>query len=468
MFRKSFLLTSIGIVLSLCTAYTTPTSYAFDSHLQEPATKTAKDFPEKFETASKGRYEADVISTAAGEWNLDNAMIGSAENDLKNGEKSVRMKENAKLTMNFDIPTGIQLVKLKYGVYGTDEEASFELWVSTNAGKTWMKMGKAIKTKDKKLKSVSFEVNFTKPSRIEIRKTDGTANRLNIDDISIVTYSNNAKPTTVAPPVTTTTAPKEVEVTVFLVPTRDDNLALGNPSKAVANTSTPNNYLLTKNAYTLSYNKSKNIANWVSWHLSKAWKGDAARQNNFRPDNTLPAGWYQVTPRDYSDAGFDRGHLCPSDDRDGSPEENQETFFMTNMVPQAPENNRGIWKHLEEYTRTLIDQGNELYILAGTLGEGGTGSNGSAKAIGKNNNILVPASIWKIIVVLPVGDKDVARINAKTRVIAVNMPNQNAIGADDWKKYRTSVDELERLTGYDFLSNVPTSVQAVIEAGVDK
>ena len=182
----------------------------------------------------------------------------------------------------------------------------------------------------------------------------------------------------------------------------------------------------------------------------------------------MPDGWYQVNPRDYSDTGFDRGHLCPSDDRDGSPEENQETFFMTNMVPQAPENNRGIWKHLEEYTRTLLEQGNELYILAGTLGQGGTGTNGTTKTIGKNNNVVVPATIWKVIVVLPVGDKDVVRINTTTRVIAVNMPNQNSIGGDDWKKYRISVDELERLTGYDFLSNVPTNIQQVIEAVVDK
>eukprot|EP01137_Pigoraptor_chileana_P009035 Opistho-2@56696 len=143
-------------------------------------------------------------------------------------------------------------------------------------------------------------------------------------------------------------------------------------------------------------------------------------------------------------------------------------FFMTNMVPQAPENNRGIWKHLEEYTRTLLDQGNELYILAGTLGQGGTGSNGTTKTIGKNNNIVVPASIWKVIVVLPVGEYDAVRVNTTTRVIAVNMPNLNSVGAEDWKKYRISVDELERLTGYDFLSNVPTNIQKVIENVVDK
>ena len=460
MFRKTFIPTFLGVMMSLFTM-SVSASYAFEKSFQEPVTKVAQNFPEKFETASKNSYAIDVVSTSSGEWTFDNAMIGGSDNDSKNGEKSVRMKEKAKLTMNFDIPTGIQQVKLKYGIYQTDEESSFELWVSTNAGKTWMKMGKAIKATNKKLKIATFEVITKKPSRIEIRKTDGTENRLNIDDISIATYSNAVKSPN-------TSATVQEPIVLISKPTRDDNLALGNPSKAISSTSSPNNFLMTKTSYSLSYNKSKNIANWVSWHLSKAWKGDAARQNNFRPDNTLPEGWYQVTPRDYSDAGFDRGHLCPSDDRDGNPEENQETFFMTNMVPQAPENNRGIWKHLEEYTRTLLDQGNELYILAGTLGQGGTGSNGTTKTIGKNNNIVVPASIWKVIVVLPVGEYDAVRVNTTTRVIAVNMPNLNSVGAEDWKKYRISVDELERLTGYDFLSNVPTNIQKVIENVVDK
>ena len=136
------------------------------------------------------------------------------------------------------------------------------------------------------------------------------------------------------------------------------------------------------------------------------------------------------------------------------------------MTPQAPSNNRGIWKMLEEYERTLTLQGNEVYIIAGTIGEGGTGTNGFAKTIGKN--ITVPASLWKIIVVLPIGQNDVLRINENTRVIAVNIPNDNGVGGESWKKYMLSVDELEQLTGYDFLSTISPDIQAIIEARVDK
>jgi endonuclease G, mitochondrial len=271
---------------------------------------------------------------------------------------------------------------------------------------------------EKALRDALFNVNIAQAARIEIRKTDGSVNRLNIDDITIITYGN-----------TTNSVPNGSTVA-----SRDDNLGLGNPSNAVSNAAYSDNFLMVKTAYTLSYNKNKGTANWVSWHLSMAWKGDTERQNDFRSDTSLPNNWYEVNPRDYTDTGFDRGHLCPSDDRDGSLEDNQETFFMTNMTPQAPDQNRGIWKNLEDYGRILTQQGNEVYIIAGTMGEGGTGANGFARTIGKNNNITVPASLWKIIVVLPIGQNDVLRINENTRIIAVNIPNQNSVGADSWKR----------------------------------
>jgi endonuclease G len=73
---------------------------------------------------------------------------------------------------------------------------------------------------------------------------------------------------------------------------------------------------------------------------------------------------------------------------------------MTNMMPQAPNNNQGPWAQLEEYSRTLVDQGNELYIIMGGAGQGGVGSNGAANTIA-GGQIVVPAYTWKVIIVLP-------------------------------------------------------------------
>ena len=453
MLKKLALFLSITFSLTSCVGVYVPSTNTNKPNPQPSTqTKVATNFPEGFDGASKSRYEGGNISVASGQWYLDNAIMGGADNDQKNGAKSVRMKETAKLTMNFDCPNGIQRVQFEYGVYQLDKASTFELWVSTNAGNSWQQIGNSLTATEKSLRDATFNVNISQSARIEIRKTDGSANRLNIDDITVITYGTGGGYTP-TPPVDNGST----------VASRDDNLGLGNPSNAVSNASYPDNFLMVKNAFTLSYNKNKGTANWVSWHLSTAWKGDIPRQNDFRPDPSLPNNWYEVTKNDYTDSGFDRGHLCPSDDRDGDLEDNQETFFMTNMTPQAPDHNRGIWKTLEDYGRTLTQQGNEVYIIAGTIGQGGTGTNGFANTIGRNNNITVPASLWKIIVVLPVGQNDVQRINENTRIIAVNIPNQNSVGADSWKKYRVSVDDIEALTGFDFLSNIPTEIQSIIE-----
>lgn len=244
---------------------------------------------------------------------------------------------------------------------------------------------------------------------------------------------------------------------------RDNNLAIGNPSNA--NTA-ENNYLLDKPQYTVSYNRSKGTANWVSWHLSTAWFGNVTRVDNFRQDDALPSGWYKAKSADYVNSGFDRGHLCPSDDRDGSVVDNDATFLMTNIIPQSPNTNREPWANLETYCRKLATAGNEMYIVAGVWGQGGSGSNGGTTKTLADGRITVPEFLWKVILILPVGDDDLSRINSNTRVIAIKIPNRQSI-ENDWGKYRVSVDELEDLTGYDFLSNLSTSLQTQLESKKD-
>lgn len=242
------------------------------------------------------------------------------------------------------------------------------------------------------------------------------------------------------------------------------HLTLGNPSNA--GTSSLDNYLLVKPQYVISYNCSIGRANWVSWQLNSSWLGSTRRQDNFRPDTTLPVGCYQVQSTDFSGSGFDRGHMTPSGDRTSSITNNSATFLMSNMIAQAPNNNQGVWANLEEYARTLVAQGKELYIISGGYGMGGTGSKGRFYTIA-NGRVQVPNITWKIIAILDTPGLGLASLTTSTRVIAVNIPNTQGVRTANWRNYRVSVDSLESLTGYNFFSEVSTSIQSVIEAQID-
>lgn len=239
----------------------------------------------------------------------------------------------------------------------------------------------------------------------------------------------------------------------------NENLVMGNPSNAVTDINQPTNYLLDKPQFVASYHRDNGTPNWVSWHLDSSWIGTSGRSDDFAPDTTLPDGWYRVQPSDYSNSGYTRGHMSPSGDRTRSLADNRAVFLMTNMIPQTAANNNTTWNNLEVYCRELVAQGNELYIISGGAGNIGTLNNAG--------RVRIPESTWKVIIVLPVGDgNDAARVTAQTRTIAVNVPNTNSLDAN-WRTYRTRVDDIEALTGFDFFSNVPQSVQGIIEAVVD-
>ncbi len=235
------------------------------------------------------------------------------------------------------------------------------------------------------------------------------------------------------------------------------HIMLGNPSDATESVANPDNYLMVKPQYVLSYNRSKETLNWASWQLNKSWLGSVDRQNNFRPDSLLPLGWERVTPSAYSGSGYDKGHVVPSGDRTRNVEDNSATFLMTNMIPQTPDNNRHTWEGLESYCRELVNQGKELYIIAGPLDSQGKPLKGK---------VTIPRTTWKVVVILDRPGTGISGVTANTRVIAVDVPNQQGINPD-WKAYRISVDLLEEMTDYDFLSNVPTAIQDVIEENID-
>ena len=247
-----------------------------------------------------------------------------------------------------------------------------------------------------------------------------------------------------------------------------EHLALGNPTGATADLNQPTNYLMLKPEYALSYNRDLGRPNWVSWHLSDEWIGSLERVDTFRPDPRVPSQWYRVQAFDFVNSGFDRGHMVPNADRDKetSIPINQSTFLMTNMLAQAPDNNQGPWAALENYLRTLLPS-EELYIIAGGAGIGGSGSEGGLTMTIAGGRVAVPEFTWKVALVLPKGGSDLSRVSCSSRTIAVIMPNTQGIRNNPWENYLTRVDAVEALTGYDLFAALPPAIQACVEAGVN-
>lgn len=410
---------------------------AFVGQFGVVSSQTSTLLNEGFEAGGKSAYAAANVTLGSGSWYLDDALTGNTASDRKTGSWSARVRELGKVRMNFNVASA-GTVTIQHAAYGSDGTSTWELWKSTNSGSTWTKVGSTVTTGSTTLTTASFTVNNAGSIRFEIRKASGGANRINFDNITVSSYT--AATPTPTPPVSTSV-----------------HLTMGNPSGAVADASFPTNYLMEKPQYAMSYHRDNGRPNWVAWHLATSWFGSTPRQDDFRLDTTLPAGWYRVTASDFSGSGYDRGHMCPSADRTLTVADNSSTFLMSNMIPQAPDNNQQTWANLETYARTLANGGNELYVISG--GQGTTG-------FIANGHVAVPAYTWKVIMVLPSGLNDITRVTSSTRLIAVWMPNQNGISSD-WRSFRVSVDYVESQTGYDFFSNVPDVIESQIESVID-
>jgi endonuclease G len=245
------------------------------------------------------------------------------------------------------------------------------------------------------------------------------------------------------------------------------NDEFGDPTPA--SPSNVNDQLITRSQYTLSYNQSHGTPNWVSYELdARQMQPGQDRCNCFTADPNLPAD-KQIFTSDYTNGGYDRGHMTRSADRTMANGDNATTYYLTNVVPQMADLNQGVWAQFENDLADSADAGRAVYIITGPLY-----SSGHALAFLKNEGkVAIPDSTWKIAFIGPRdGGVPFTRATIKgwgdiagTTVLAVNMPNVAGVRNDPWSKYLTTVDRIETSTGYDFLSLIPTAFQTAIEAG---
>ena len=185
--------------------------------------------------------------------------------------------------------------------------------------------------------------------------------------------------------------------------------------------------------YSLSYDEAHEQAEWVAYvlrrdSLNKPW---VKRTNRFEADPLVESS--SATHRDYSNSGYDRGHLVPAADMAFNLVAMQETFLMSNISPQSSNFNKGIWRELEELTRNWAKKFKELYVVSGPVL-----SMEPKGAIGQNE-VSVPAAFYKVLVDLS---------QPEIKGIAFILPNE--ISYEPLFKYATTIDHVEEVTGIDF------------------
>ena len=242
-------------------------------------------------------------------------------------------------------------------------------------------------------------------------------------------------------------------------------MQLGNPSGATADPNNHDHYLLQRAVEAFDFSDNLGEPNWASWDLTASDVGSAGRSSSFYADTNLPSAFYEVKDADYTSSGFDRGHMCPSDDRTDTTNDNKLVFRMSNIIPQTDDQNTGPWEALETYCRTLATAGNEILITCGPSLFTGSRISPSGKA-------SIPGYTWKIVVVVPAGSGTaLSRITSSTRVITVKMPNITGIPGVNWTNYITSANTIQADTGFTFFtacsSTIASALRAKVDGGVD-
>lgn len=206
--------------------------------------------------------------------------------------------------------------------------------------------------------------------------------------------------------------------------------------------------------YTLRYEEKYELPAWVAYKLRGDYtKGSADRsENQFVPDKKVKEG--SALSTDYTATGYDRGHMVPAGDFKCCQEMMNETFFMSNICPQVPDLNRGIWENIESRIRSWAVRDEELYIITGPV------FSKNMTTIGRYNTVSVPKFYYKIVLYYPKGKMQSAR------AIAFLLPNSDKLNKK-MNTYVVSIDEVEQKTGLDFFTKLPDAIENQLEAASD-
>ena len=210
-----------------------------------------------------------------------------------------------------------------------------------------------------------------------------------------------------------------------------------------------NRQIVQRLGYALCYNEKREQADWVAYTLdaSKLEK-NANRTNDFREDCEIATGSADLD--DYRRSGYDRGHLAPAGDMAYSPQAMSESFLLSNISPQPHAFNEGVWNSLEQHFRSLAKSHEKLYVATGPVFE-----KPSYPTIG-SNKVAVPEFFYKAALI-----QDGVEFKMEAYIIPASAEK------DNYKKYRVSVDQMEKRTGIDFFYLLDDALENKLEASVE-
>ena len=210
----------------------------------------------------------------------------------------------------------------------------------------------------------------------------------------------------------------------------------------------PGNQTIHHLGYSLSYNEKHEQAAWVAYELTSIEvNGLVKRKDRFKKDPKVQTE--SATKKDYKKSGYDRGLLAPAADMKWSKVAMDESFFMSNMSPQSPSFNRGIWKKLESKVRDWATSYGSIYIATGPF------LDGKLTAIG-TNKVSVPKFYYKVI--LDFKDPDI-------KAIGFILPNEKS--KNPLQSFAVSINEVEEVSGIDFFYNLPDNLEEAIESELE-
>lgn len=208
--------------------------------------------------------------------------------------------------------------------------------------------------------------------------------------------------------------------------------------------------LIRQRYYTVSYSSKHQNPEWVAYELygARLEQKNHEERANFHDDPRAN----DASSSAYSHTGYDRGHLVPAHDMSFNEQAMSESFYMSNITPQVPDFNRGIWKRLESQVRVWAKKERRVYVIAGPLLRQRVREEQRINGTGPT----YPRGFFKIIVDYDGNERKGIAFMFKNKDI--DQPLENFV---------TSIDRVESYTGLDFFPKLSEREERMIEATAD-